>query len=74
MSQILFQQVSKIADWRVWRLIGAYGTGWAQWAQRRAASGISLRHSGQVFMDNGASGAGFLMRASSVFKGRTMPK
>jgi hypothetical protein len=51
-----------------------YATGWAQCAQRLAASGISLRHSGQVLVAAGASGAGFLSRAMSAFKGATMAK
>jgi hypothetical protein len=51
-----------------------YATGWAQWAQRLAANGISLRHSVQVFMEDGASGAGFLSRAMSAFKGNTTAK
>ncbi|HMD75839.1 MAG TPA: hypothetical protein VKG86_00555 [Terracidiphilus sp.] len=33
--------------------VSSYATGWAQWAQRRAASGISLRHSGQGLVDGG---------------------
>src|ERR1035438_6333602 len=51
-----------------------YATGWAQCAQRLAASGISLRHSGQVFMEDGASGSGFFSRAISEFNGSTMAK
>jgi hypothetical protein len=36
-----------------------------------AANGISLRHSGQVLIVEGASGAGFFNFADSVFKGST---
>lgn len=51
-----------------------YATGWAQWAQRLAASGISLKHSGQVLMDGGASDSGFFNRAMRWFNGNTMAK
>ncbi len=49
-------------------------TGWAQWAHRLAAAGISLRHSGQGLVAGGASGAGPLNLAMSELSGRTMKK
>ena len=75
-GELAIWRVGELASWQVGELASLYatGTGWVQWAQRLAARGISLRHSGQVFMDDGASGAGFLSLARSVFKGKTMPK
>src|SRR6202041_1248094 len=51
-----------------------YTTGCAQCAQRLAASGISLKHSGQGFVVGATTVSGFLIRASSVFSGSTMKK
>ena len=48
--------------------------GWAQWAQRRASMGISLRHSVHFFVV-GSAGAGSLrMRATSALTGVTTKK
>src|SRR5580704_5036520 len=50
------------------------GTGWAQWAQRLASMGISLRHSGH-FLVVGSAGAGALrIRATNRFTGVTTKK
>jgi hypothetical protein len=51
-----------------------YATGWVQWEQRFAAAGISLKHSAQVLVAGGATGAGPLNLAISVLSGSTMKK
>jgi hypothetical protein len=51
-----------------------YTTGWAQCAQRLAASGISLRHSGQGFVVGAAGAAGWLNFLSMYCIGSTIAK
>jgi hypothetical protein len=50
------------------------GTGWAQWEQRLAASGISLRHSGQGLVLGGAATTGGVILLSMYCMGSTMAK
>jgi len=55
-------------------LVRPYATGCAQWAQRRADSGISLRHSGQGLVAGGAGAAGGLNLFSMYCVGSTIAK